>query len=195
VDDPLTLLIVYGSVRSDRQGIGLARFLKARIEARGAVAELVDPAEIELPLLDRMYKEYAPGTAPEPMERMAGMIRRAHAVAVVTAEYNHGVPPALKNLLDHFLEEWFFRPSGIACYSAGRFGGVRAGVALRPTLAELGMPSVSTMFAVPGIGDAVAEDGTPQADWLTGAADKFLDDLMWWAEAARRQKAERGAPF
>jgi NAD(P)H-dependent FMN reductase len=28
---------------------------------------------------------------------------------IVSGEYNHSIPPALKNLLDHFLEEWFWR--------------------------------------------------------------------------------------
>lgn len=166
-----------------------------RLEARGASAELADAMEIDLPLLDRMYKEYADGAAPEPMERMAAMIRRADAVIVVSGEYNHGIPPALKNMLDHFLEEWFFRPAGIACYSAGRFGGVRAAMQLRMTLAELGMPSVSTLLPVPNIADALSDDGAPADDRLTRAADRFLDDLLWWAAAAQTQKTKAGTPY
>lgn len=193
--ETLRALVVYGSVRRDRQGIRLARFLMQRLEARGASAELADAMEIDLPLLDRMYKEYADGAAPEPMERMAAMIRRADAVIVVSGEYNHGIPPALKNMLDHFLEEWFFRPAGIACYSAGRFGGVRAAMQLRMTLAELGMPSVSTLLPVPNIADALSDDGAPADDRLTRAADRFLDDLLWWAAAAQTQKTKAGAPY
>lgn len=193
--DTPSVLIVYGSVRRDRQGIGLARFLLERVRERGAAAELADPMEIELPLLDRMYKEYPPGGAPEPMERMAGMIRRADAVLVVSGEYNHGIPPAMKNMLDHFLEEWFFRPAGIACYSAGRFGGVRAAMQLRMTLAELGMPTVSSLLPVPGIADVVTTDGEPLQSWLSPAADRFLDDLLWWAAAARDRRERVGTPF
>src|SRR3546814_18651840 len=73
---------------------------------------------------------------------LATLYRRADGFLIVSAEYNHGIPPALKNLLDHFLEEYFWRPSAIACYSAGQFGGVRAAMQLRSTLAELGMPSI-----------------------------------------------------
>ena len=98
---------------------------------------LVDAKECELPLLDRMYKEYPKGEAPEVLERLAALYRAADAFVVVSGEYNHGIPPALKNLLDHFLEEYFFRPSAIVCYSAGAFGGVRAAMQLRMTLAEL----------------------------------------------------------
>lgn len=195
MSSPLHVLVVFGSVRRDRQGIGLGRFLTRRIEARGHSAALADPLEIQLPLLDRMYKEYAEGEAPEPMARMAEMIRQADAVIAVTAEYNHSIPPALKNLLDHFLEEWYFRPAGIACYSAGRFGGVRAAMTLRMVLAELGMPTISSLLPVPAIGKSVSDDGADQTDWLTGATDQFLDELFWWAAAAKRQKAETGTPF
>lgn len=192
---PLNILVVFGSVREARQGIGLARFLAAQVEARGATATLADPLEIELPLLDKMFKEYEPGTAPEPMARMARMIVAADAVIVVSAEYNHGIPPALKNLLDHFLEEWFWKPCAIACYSAGRFGGVRAAMQLRMTLAELGMPTVPSLLPVPGIGEVLTDAGEAKADWLEPASARFLGELFWWAQAARSQKAEHGTPY
>ena len=73
-----------------------------------------------------MYKEYEKGQAPEILERLATRIRAADAFIIVSGEYNHSIPPALSNLLDHFLEEYFWRPSAIVCYSAGAFGGVRA---------------------------------------------------------------------
>lgn len=195
MNEALRVLVVYGSVRRDRQGIGLARYLVRRLEERGVDADLADPAEIALPLLDRMYKEYAPGEAPEPMERLAGMIRRADGVLVVSGEYNHGIPPALKNLLDHFLEEWYFRPAAIACYSAGRYGGVRAAMQLRMTLAELGMPTISSLLPVPSVSDAVDPEGEPREAWLDRATEGFLDELLWWAEAAKARKAAVGPPF
>lgn len=193
--DPLTLLILFGSVRSERQGIRFARFLQRRVEAAGHTAELADPAEIRLPLLDRRYKHHEPGTAPEPMERLAGMIGRADAVIAVSAEYNHGMPPALKNLLDHFLDEWFHRPAGIACYSGGRFGGVRAAMQLRMTLPELGMPTISSLLPLPEVGKALSEDGIDQTPWLTKAADKFIAELAWWARAAKAETERSGPPF
>jgi NAD(P)H-dependent FMN reductase len=63
-------------------------------------------------MLDRMYKEYPKGEAPEPLERLAGRIRDADGFVFVTGEYNWGVQPGLKNLTDHFLKEWFWRPAG-----------------------------------------------------------------------------------
>ncbi|GAB5467672.1 MAG: NADPH-dependent FMN reductase [Rhodospirillales bacterium] len=192
-DESLQILLVYGSVRRERVGIRLAHHLARAVEARGHRASLADPLEIDLPLLDRMFKEYAPGTAPEPMARMAGLIAAADAVVVISGEYNHGIPPALKNLLDHFLEEWFGRPAGIATYSPGRFGGVRAAMQLRMTLAELGMPTMPTLLPVPGIAQVLDEAGRSEAQWLTDQTGRFLDELTWWARAAKAERGREGA--
>ena len=122
----LHIAILYGSVREARAGIRVVRYLTAALRRRGHTTTVVDAAEQRLPLLDRMYKEYERGSAPAVLERLAELYRKADAFVIVSGEYNHGIPPALKNLLDHFLEEYFFRPSAIVCYSAGQFGGVRA---------------------------------------------------------------------
>jgi NAD(P)H-dependent FMN reductase len=187
-------LVIFGSVRRDRRGIGLARFLVEAIKARGHVATLVDPMETSLPLLDRMYKEYPKGEAPEVLERLAGQIRAADGIVVVSAEYNHSIPPALSNLLDHFLEEYFWRPSAIACYSAGPFGGVRAAMQLRAMLGELGMPSIPSLFPVPKVQDAYQEDGTPKDAAAAGRVARFLGELEWYAGALKAARAS-GVPY
>ena len=188
-------VVIYGSVRSERRGILAARFITNRIRSRGHEATLVDPMEYRLPLLDKMYKEYPRGEAPPPMEELATLYRGAHAFVIVSGEYNHGIPGPLKNLLDHYLEEYFFRPSGIVCYSAGPWGGVRAAMQLRMTLAELGMPSISSLLPVPKVQTQFTEDGTPHdAAWLP-RTDRFLADLEWWAEAALRQREHQPPPY
>ena len=187
---PLDLLIFYGSVRRDRQGIRAARFILEACRARGHNATLVDPLEDRLPLLDRMYKEYAPGEAPEVLERLAGLIKAADAFIIVSGEYNHSIPPALSNLLDHFLEEYFWRPSAIVCYSGSGFGGVRAAMQLRAMLCELGTPSIPSLLPVPRVQDAFDEDGRPLDDSYHKRAARFLDELEWYAKAL---KAARGA--
>ena len=130
-----------------------------QLARRGHEATLVDPLEIRLPLLDRMYKEYPKGAAPPELERLAQLYRAVDGFVIVSGEYNHGIPPALKNLLDHFLEEYFFRPSAIVCYSAGSFGGVRAAMQLRMTLAELGTVTIPSLFPVPKVQEAFDDAG------------------------------------
>src|SRR5208337_4124866 len=122
------ILVFYGSYRSDRMGIRLATYIVDSLKKRGEAPELIDAKAIGLPMLDRMYKEYPKGSAPPVMEELAAKIRAADAFVFVTGEYNWGMQPGLKNLTDHFLEEWFWRPAAIASYSAGRLGGARSGL-------------------------------------------------------------------
>ena len=190
----LQIAILYGSVREARQGIKAARFIDDQLCRRGHATFLIDAKECRLPLLDRMYKEYPKGEAPEVMERLATLYRAVDAFVVVSGEYNHGIPPALKNLLDHFLEEYFWRPSAIVCYSAGPFGGVRAAMQLRMTLAELGMASIPSLFPVPKVQDAFDEEGRAKDPAWERRVERFLDELEWHARALKDARA-KGTPY
>ena len=195
---PLDLLVIYGSVRHHRQGIKAARFILGECTSRGHRATLVDPAEAKLPLLDRMYKEYPKGKAPEPLERLAGKIRGADGFVFVTGEYNWGIQPGLKNLTDHFLEEWFWRPAAIVSYSGGRLSGARAATAWHGTLSEMGMVVTSSTIAVGPIGQALSAEGDPVGESgqaLERAFPRFADDLMWWVEAAKTQRQRKPPPY
>ena len=192
------VLIFYGSYRSDRQGIRLADYLVRAFGERGASPELIDAQTLGLPILDRMYKEHPKGSAPAVLDTLAGKIREADAFVFVTGEYNWGVQPGLKNLTDHFLEEWFWRPAAIASYSAGRFSGVRAGLAWHGILSEMGMVVVSSSLAVGSIGHALDGSANPTGEGgaaLARAFPRFADDLAWWTEAARSQHTRSKPPY
>jgi NAD(P)H-dependent FMN reductase len=190
----LRFAVLFGSMRSDRAGIRAARFIVEQLRRRGHEPTLVDALECQLPLLDRMYKEYPKGEAPAVMERLATLYRAVDGFVIVAGEYNHGIQPGLKNLLDHFLEEYFWRPSAIVCYSAGVYGGVRAAMQLRMTLAELGMPSIPSLFPIGRIGQALAEDGTAQDQALERRVGRFVDELAWYAAALKAARAG-GTPY
>jgi len=192
------ILVLYGSYRSDRMGIRLADFIVAGLKARGTDVELIDAKAIGLPMLDRMYKEYPRGSAPEALETLARKIRAADAFIFVTGEYNWGVQPGLKNLTDHFLEEWFWRPAAIASYSAGRIAGARSSFIWHGTLSEMGMIVVSSTLAVGPIGQALTAEAKPAGEagqQLERAFVRFADDLAWWTEAARAQRARKAPPY
>lgn len=192
---PLSMVVIFGSVRSDRRGIRAVRYVERQLSARGHEVTTIDPVEYRLPLLDRMYKEYPKGQAPEMLERLAGFYRKADAFVIVTGEYNHSMPPALTNLLDHFLEEYFWRPSAIVSYSAGIFGGVRAAVQLRAPLCELGMPSIPSLLPIPRVQDAFSPDGTPaDAAGMERRFNKFASELEWYASALKAGRAG-GVPY
>jgi NAD(P)H-dependent FMN reductase len=192
------ILIFYGSYRSDRMGIRLADFLVRRFAERGHDAELIDARALMLPMLDRMYKEYEPGEAPPAMEALASKIVSADAFVFVTGEYNWGMQPGLKNLTDHYLEEWFWRPAAIASYSAGRLSGARSNYVWHATLSEMGMIVISSTLTIGPIGQTLDHDCQPTGDpgkWLERGFVRFAEDLEWWAEAAKAQRKRSKPPF
>src|SRR6202047_172656 len=155
------ILVFYGSYRSDRLGIRLAQFVVESLRGRSFDVELIDAKAGGVPMLDRMYKEYPKGNAPAALEKLAGQIRSADGFVFITGEYNWGIQPGLKNLTDHFLEDWFWRPAAIASYSAGRFAGARAATAWHGTLSEMGMVVISSTVAAGPIALTLSEDGKP----------------------------------
>jgi NAD(P)H-dependent FMN reductase len=192
------ILVFYGSYRSDRTGIRLAHFVVERLRGRGNDAELIDARAVGLPMLDRMYKEYPRGEAPAALEKLASQIREADGFVFITGEYNWGIQPGLKNLTDHFLEEWSWRPAAIASYSAGRLSGVRAATAWHGTLSEMGMVVISSTIAVGPIAQALSADGQPIGEGgkaLEHAFPRFADDLGWWVEAAKVQRERKKPPY
>jgi len=195
---PLSILVFYGSYRRDRRGIRLAEFVLNGFMQRGDHAELIDAKAVGLPMLDRMYKEYEKGTAPAAMESLAADIRAADAFVFVVGEYNWGVQPGLKNLTDHFLEEWFWRPAAVASYSAGRLSGVRSALSWHGILSEMGMVVISSTLAVGPIEQVLNAQAQPLGDLglrLDRDFVRFADDLAWWTEAAKMQRARKPPPY
>ncbi len=186
----LKTAVIYGSARQARQGIKAARFIIRKLEQRGHEVKLVDSQEFHLPLLDLMYKEFEAGKAPEAMEAIGDILKAADGFVIVSAEYNHSIPAALKNLLDHFQSEYLYKPSAIVSYSAGPFGGVRALINLRAILAELGTPSIPSAFPISLIHTAFDDDGHALDAIYDERVIKFLDEFEWYAHALKRARDE-----
>ena len=190
----LNLAVILGSVRRDRVGVRVAQYVVRELGVREHAVTLVDPVEYRLPLLDRMYKEHATGEAPEMLEKLAGILRQADGYVIVSGEYNHSIPPAMSNLLDHFLEEYFFKPSAIVCYSQGAFGGVRAAMQLRAMLAELGMSSIPSILPFPKVQNLLDEAGNLKQEMAGKSVSRFVSELEWYAEALRTARG-KGRPY
>lgn len=196
----MVVAVLLGSVRAGRLGGRVGKWVLRELDKRGHEAVLVDPAELKLPLIDKMWKELKDG-APEgyedlrsKLEPLAALYKRADGVVVVSAEYNHSAPPALTNLLDYFLEEYFWKPSAIVCYSSTPFGGVRAAMQLRALLAEVGMPTIPTLRPIPSAGSALSEDGVALTQELAERSGKFFDEFEWTMRAFKAER-EKGVPY
>lgn len=186
--------VIYGSVRNERQGIKAAKFIVNKLKDKGHEVFLIDPMEYKFPLLDKMHKEYSTGKAPEPLEEVSKILKESDGFVVVTGEYNHSIPAALKNILDHFQSEYFFKPAGIVSYSAGPFGGVRAAVSLRPILSELGMVTTPIMFPISAVQKSMDEEGKALDEAYDKRIAKFLDEFGWYLDALKAAR-RKGTPY
>ena len=188
----LSILVFYGSYREARAGIRLADYTVAQLAARGHDVELIDARAVGLPMLDKRYMDYSPGTAPANMVALAGKLVAADAFVFVAGEYNWGIQPGLKNLVDHYGNaEWARRPAGIVSYSAGRMAGARSNSAWHPTLTSLGITIVHSTVAVGGITSSLDESATPIGEGggaLERAFPGFMDELEWGAAAVKAAK-------
>lgn len=182
---PLNTAVIYGSVRRERQGIKAARFLVRKLQTLGHDVSLVDAKKYPLPLLDLRYSEYEDGSAPEPMQKIHEMLNAADGFIVVSGEYNHGIPPGLKNLLDHFLPQYKHKPSAIVSYSAGTFAGARVHASLREVLSTLGTVAIPPTLLISSISKSFDEQGNALDQAYEQRADKFFAEYEWYANALR----------
>jgi NAD(P)H-dependent FMN reductase len=119
---------------------------------------------------------------------------RADGFCIVSGEYNHSIQPGLSNLIDYFLEDYFWRPSAIVCYSPRTFGGVRAAMQLRAMLAEVGMPSIPSIQPIPSIDQALSEDGVALTQRLAQGSGQFFNEFDWYMRAFAAERA-KGVPY
>ena len=134
--------IIVGSVRPVRIGDQLAAALAPLLaEASGARVEIVDLAELGLPMLD------------EPMMPAMGNYQHAHtkawsrivsesdALVFLTPQYNGGYPASIKNAIDFLFHEWTAKRALIVSY--GGHGGGMSGAQLRSVLEFMKLDLVS----------------------------------------------------
>jgi NAD(P)H-dependent FMN reductase len=152
----------------------------------------IDPMDIDLPLLDRMYKEMDDPS--RILVELQNRIKDAEGYILVTPEYNRSTSSALKNTLDYFLEEYYFKPSAIVSYSPGMFGGINAAQQLRLIFAELGAPTIPSSFAIPSVHKVFDENGNLIDESYNKRVGKFLDEFEWYMNALTNQRAH-GTPY
>jgi len=119
---------------------------------------------------------------PASVERVAGMIREADALLIVTPEYNAGIPGVLKNAMD-----WISRvkpgvydnkPTAMMGTSPGVLGTVRAQMQLRNQLANLNCRTVAQPMIFVGNAGKFFDDGASGLDDATrGFIEKQLAAL------------------
>lgn len=180
--------VLVGSVRQGRQSIRVARWVVGRLTEAGAEPELIDPLELDLPLLrHRPPERYLPV-----LETLSHKLRAMDGLFIVTPEYNHGYPPALKNTLDHFYEEYEKKPVAIASVSSGPSGGARVVEQLKPILVEYRMVPIRNSILVRRVQDRFDQEDRPLSPELDQAFDVLWEEFEWYLKVLREGRERYG---
>ena len=189
-----TLQIIIASTRPGRVGLPVAQWFAEFAEHQDVFEiELVDLAEVDLPLFDEpdhpIARRY---TRPETIA-WSETVDRADAFVIVHPEYNHSYNAAIKNALDYLHVEWNYKPVGFVSYG-GVSAGVRAMTALKPVVAALRMTPTVEAVNIPFVGQFIDDEGrfVPNEQLQMGAAG-MLAELAKLEGALRPLRAPAAA--
>lgn len=183
-DQMLKVAIILGSTRPGRVGEAVSQWIYEIAKKRNdADLELVDIKDFNLPLLDEPIPPSLGQYSKEHTKIWSAKIDSFDAYVFVTAEYNHGIPGALKNAIDFLFKEWNNKVAGFVSY--GSAGGVRAVEQLRQVMAELKVATVRQQIQLSLFTDFENFVKFKPASFYEKAANTMLDEVIAWGNALK----------
>lgn len=173
--------IIVGSTRPGRRGRAVADWVAGSAAAHRADIEIVDLADLALPVLDEAHPAMAGSYEKEHTRRWAELAGGFDGFVFVTPEYNHSIPGVLKNAIDYLYAEWNNKAAGFVTY--GVDGGTRAAETLRLILAELRVATVRTQVSLSLRHDVTATGELAPGERHDQALATMLDEVVGWSDA------------
>jgi NAD(P)H-dependent FMN reductase len=194
----ISIAVIVGSIRQGRFSEKPARWIHERLQRRkGVEARLLDLRDYPLPFFDQPMPPAMAGRPAyehEVAKRWTGEIARSDGFVFVTPEYNFGPPAVLKNAIDWVYPEWNRKAAAFVSYGSAM--GARSVQQLRETAIELQLAPIRSSVHIPvATLWAHFQNGDVEAGLaeLTGAADKMIDDLLWWSTALKKAREAAAA--
>jgi NAD(P)H-dependent FMN reductase len=184
MSDDIKVALIYGSVREGRFGDIVGRWVATEIAKRSEfLLDVIDPATLNV----------IPHTPKGLSEHLQERIGIAEAFVILTPEYNHGYPAALKFLIDSVNRPWRAKPVSFVSYG-GISGGLRAVEQLRLVFAELHAITLRDTVSFANAWTQFDADGKLlNPELAEQAMALMLTRLSWWAHALRA--ARNVAPY
>ena len=180
----IKVAIILGSTRPGRNGEAVGQWIHEIAKKRSdADFEFVDIKDFNLPLLDEPIPPSMGQYTKEHTKTWSAKIDSFDAYVFVTAEYNHGIPGALKNAIDFLFREWNNKVAGFVSY--GSAGGVRAVEQLRLVMAELKVATVRSQVQLSLHTDFENFTKFKPAPFQEKAANTMLDEVITWGGALK----------
>lgn len=178
--EKVKLPVLLGTNRKERKSVFVARWLVAEMSKREDIeTRLFDVGDFALP-----QDDYGQGMK-ESFPEWRDAVVAADGLVIVSPEYNHGYPGALKGVLDLLLKEYIHKSVALVGVSAGPWGGVRVIEALVPVVRELGLAVTFTDLNFPTVQSKFDADGRLVDEAYGRRAKDFLDELVWMSRALR----------
>jgi NAD(P)H-dependent FMN reductase len=184
----VNIAVILGSTRPGRIGEAVAQWVHTIAGRRSdATFELVDVKDFNLPLLDEPIPPSLGRYSQPHTKRWAAKIAEFDGFVFVTAEYNHGIPAALKNAIDFLYREWNHKAAGFVSY--GNAGGARAVEQLRLVMAEVKIADVRSQVALSIFTDFENYTVFKPGDRREAEVNRVLDEVIAWSAALQPLRA------
>ena len=188
----MNIAVILGSTRPGRIGEAVAQWVHTIAGRRSdATFELVDVKDFNLPLLDEPIPPSLGRYSQPHTKRWAAKIAEFDGFVFVTAEYNHGIPAALKNAIDFLYREWNHKAAGFVSY--GNAGGARAVEQLRLVMAEVKIADVRAQVALSIFTDFENYTVFKPGDRREAEVNRVLDEVIAWSAALKPLRASLSA--
>lgn len=188
------ITILYGSYLENRNGIRAVKYLEDKLTSKGHMVTVADAQTYEVGLIQKRVRDYPEGACPENLKKLQALFRdESDAFIVVAGEYNGAIQPGLANMMDHFVQEFSYRPCGIVTYSTGPLGGARMCMNLLALLNIFAMSVVPGVLSIPKIHETLDKDGVDHEGALTARYQAFSKKFDWFCEMFR-QARKNGVP-
>lgn len=183
--------VILGSTRPNRFGVQPAHWVMEQAKkVTEHQFELIDLQEVNLPLLDEPTPPMMQQYTKDHTKAWSKMISEADGFIVVTGEYNHSIPAALKNAFDFLFAEWGYKPVSFVSYGS-LAGGARAVEHLRGVAGELRMFDLREQLLMPDYWNNLDEQGQHAfEDSHEGQINKILTQTAFWADKMKPARAE-----
>ena len=181
----MKIAILTGSIRNGRQSHQVGLFLEELIVQRDIEVSLIDLTEYPLPVFG--------STDPHPEHRqfISQQFSEADGLLFVSPEYHGSFSGVIKNALDHFWSEFKKKPIGVVTVSSGKLGGINASTHLQHVILSLGAYPLPLKLLVPEVHNAFPRLSDTVDPNLIAAANKFLDEFLWFADAIYMKKQSK----
>jgi NAD(P)H-dependent FMN reductase len=186
------LQIIIASTRPGRVGPSVAEWFRDRAVKHGGFdVELIDLAEVNLPLFDEPKHPRFGEYVHQHTKDWSATIRRGDAYVFVVPEYNYGFNAAIKNAIDYLNQEWQYKPLGFVSYG-GVAAGTRAVQMLKQVVSALKMVTMADSVNIPFVQQFLDEQRVLQPnEIMESAATALLDELARWTSAVGPLRAPR----